>query len=50
MKENGLEVGDVIMRSSAYLVGNKNSFVAKKDEILDIYSKLEKVIWNYLYR
>lgn len=44
MKENGLEVGKTIMSSSAYLVGNKNSFVAKKDEILEIYNKLSKII------
>lgn len=44
MKQNGLEVVEDIMGSSTYLIANKNSFIAKKDEILDIYSKIKTVI------
>lgn len=44
MKQNGLEVVEDIMSSSTYLIANKNSFIAKKDEILDIYSKIKTVI------
>ncbi len=44
MKQNGLEVVEDIMESSTYLIANKNSYVAKKDEVLDIYEKINKVI------
>ncbi|MDD5156801.1 ATP phosphoribosyltransferase [Sulfurimonas sp.] len=44
MEQNGLEVVEDIMRSSTYLIANKNSYIAKKDEILDIYKKIETVI------
>ncbi|MFA6760678.1 MAG: ATP phosphoribosyltransferase [Sulfuricurvum sp.] len=44
MKQNGLEVVEDIMESSTYLIANKNSFIAKKDEILDIYEKIAGVV------
>ncbi len=44
MKQNGLEVVETIMESSTYLIANKNSFFAKKSEILDIYGKINGVI------
>ena len=44
MKENGLEVGDTIMQSSAYLIANKNSFYAKKDLIFDLKDKIQSVL------
>jgi ATP phosphoribosyltransferase len=40
MKQNGLEVVQDIMTSSTYLIANKNSYIAKKDEVLDIYKKI----------
>jgi len=44
MKQNGLEVVQDIMTSSTYLIANKNSYIAKKDEVLDIYEKINAVI------
>ncbi|MBU1658229.1 ATP phosphoribosyltransferase [bacterium] len=44
MKQNGLEVVENIMESSTYLIANKNSYIAKKDEVLNIYEKINKVI------
>jgi ATP phosphoribosyltransferase len=44
MKQNGLEVVQDIMTSSTYLIANKNSYIAKKDEVLDIYEKIKSVI------
>ncbi len=44
MKQNGLEVVQDIMTSSTYLIANKNSYIAKKDEVLDIYEKINTVI------
>ncbi len=44
MKQNGLEVVEDIMTSSTYLIANKNSFISKKDEVLDIYEKINEVI------
>ncbi|NPA66827.1 MAG: ATP phosphoribosyltransferase [Epsilonproteobacteria bacterium] len=46
MKQNGLEVVEDIMTSSTYLIANKNSYIAKKDEILSIYEKIAQVIKN----
>jgi ATP phosphoribosyltransferase len=40
MKQNGLEVGDTIMLTSAHLIANKNSFYTKKTAILDLKEKL----------
>ncbi len=44
MKQNGLEVVETIMESSTYLIANKNSFFAKKSEILSIYEKMNGVV------
>jgi len=44
MRENGLKVAEDIMDSSAYLISNKNSFYAKKDEILALYEKIKQVV------
>lgn len=44
MKQNGLEVGDTIMNSSAFLIANKNSYYAKQKAILDLKTKIEKLI------
>ena len=40
MKQNGLEVGDTIMQSSANLIANKNAYYAKKEQILNLREKL----------
>ena len=40
MKQNGLEVGDTIMLSSANLICNKNSYYTKKEQILDLRNKI----------
>ncbi|WP_200762390.1 ATP phosphoribosyltransferase [Nitrosophilus alvini] len=40
MKQNGLKPALTIMESSAHLIANKNSFFAKKDEILSLYEKI----------
>ncbi len=44
MKQNGLKVVEEIMSSSAHLIANKNSFIEKKEEILDLYHKISKFI------
>ncbi len=44
MKQNGLKVVEDIMSSSAHLIANKNSFISKKDEILELYSSISKVL------
>jgi len=44
MKQNGLKVVETIMESSAYLIANKNSFITKKKEILDLYSKIQEKV------
>ena len=44
MKQNGLKPALDIMQSSAYLIANKNSFFAKKEEILQLRSKLEAAL------
>lgn len=41
MKQNGLEVGDTIMQSSAQLIANKNSYYIKKKDILELKNKIE---------
>ena len=46
MRENNLEINEVILESSAYLIANRNSFYAKKHIILDIYNKLESLKKN----
>ncbi len=44
MKENGLKVAETIMESSAHLIANKQSFLAKKSEIMELYGQMEKVV------
>ena len=44
MKQNGLEVGPTIMQSSAQLIANKNSYYTKKQKILELREKIEKLI------
>ena len=44
MKENGLKVAEDIMDSSAHLIANKNSFYAKKEEILSLYEKIKTIV------
>ena len=44
MKENGLKVAETIMESSAHLIANKHSFLAKKGEIMELYGEMEKVV------
>ena len=47
MRENGLKVAEDIMDSSAHLIANKNSYYAKKDEILSLYEKINRVVENH---
>ena len=44
MRENGLKVAEDIMNSSVHLIANKNSYYAKKDEILSLYEKINDVV------
>jgi len=44
MKQNGLEVVEEIMDSSAHLIANKNSFFQKKESILALYEKINNVV------
>ncbi len=44
MKQNGLKVVETIMESSAHLIANKNSFISKKKEILELYEKIQEHI------
>ncbi len=45
MKENGLEVKEnVLDYVSARLIANKNSFVSKKPQILELYEKIKEFI------
>jgi ATP phosphoribosyltransferase len=44
MRENGLKVAEDIMDSSAHLIANKNSYYAKKEEILSLYEKIKTVV------
>jgi len=44
MRENGLKVAEDIMDSSAHLIANKNSYYAKKEEILSLYEKIRAVV------
>jgi len=44
MRENGLKVAEDIMDSSAHLIANKNSFYAKKAEILSLYEKIHTAV------
>ncbi|QCT94307.1 ATP phosphoribosyltransferase [Caminibacter mediatlanticus TB-2] len=42
LRENGLEEKEVIMHSSARVIVNKNSFLTKKREILDLIEKIKE--------
>ncbi len=42
LRENGLEEKEVIFHSSARVIANKNSFLTKKEEILDLVEKIRK--------
>ncbi len=44
MKQNGLKPALTIMRSSAYLVANKNSFYSKKEAILSLRTQIEEML------
>ncbi len=44
MRENGLKVAEDIIDSSAHLIANKNSYYAKKEEILSLYEKIKAVV------
>lgn len=44
MKQNGLKVVETIMESSAYLIANKNSYIADKEEVLTLYKKINDII------
>ena len=44
MRENGLKVAEDIMDSSVHLIANKNSYYAKKDEVLSLYEKINEVV------
>ena len=44
MRENGLKVAEDIMDSSVHLIANKNSYYAKKEEILSLYEKISAVV------
>ena len=44
MRENGLKVAEEIMDSSAHLIANKNSYYAKKEEILSLYEQINSVV------
>jgi len=44
MRENGLKVAEEIMDSSAHLIANKNAYYAKKEEILELYSRVREVV------
>ena len=45
MKENGLEVKeDVLEYVSARLIANKNSYVAKKPQIIELYEQIKELV------
>ncbi len=44
MRENGLQVAEDIMESSAHLIANKNSFYAKKSEILSLSESIKRFV------
>lgn len=44
LKQNNLKIAETIFESTAHLIANKNSFYAKKKEILELYQKISKVI------
>ncbi len=44
MRENGLKVAETIMESSAHLIANRHSYLAKKGEIMELYEQMQKVL------
>ena len=44
MKENGLEPVEHIMETTAKLFANRESFIQKKEEILDLKNKIEEIL------
>lgn len=44
MKQNNLQIDEVIMESSAYLIANTNSFFANKNKILQLQEHLTKIL------
>lgn len=44
MKENGLVVHETIMESTARLIANPNSFIAKKEEIHSLVAKISEIL------
>lgn len=44
MKQNNLQIDEVIMESSAYLIANTNSFFANKDSILQLQDNLKNIL------
>lgn len=44
MKENGLEPVETIMETTAKLFANRDSFIQKKEEILDLKAKIGKAL------
>ncbi|WP_024789193.1 ATP phosphoribosyltransferase [Lebetimonas sp. JH292] len=43
LRENGMEEKEIIMHSSARLIANKNSFIEKKKEILDLVERVKEI-------
>lgn len=44
MKQNNLQIDEIIMESSAYLIANTNSFFANKNKILQLQEDLNKML------
>lgn len=44
MRQHHLKIDEIILESSAQLIANKNSFYAKKTDILQIYNRIERAI------
>lgn len=44
MKQNNLQIDEVIMESSAYLIANTNSLFANKNKILQLQENLARII------
>ncbi len=46
IRQNNLQIDEVIMESSAYLIANTNSFFSKKELIFELKNKLGNIIAN----
>lgn len=44
MKQNNLQIDEIIMESNAYLIANVNSFFAKKENILHLQDNFAKIV------